>query len=118
MAKNVAASVRARLKNLAKSRGEQVQFVLTRYGIERLLYRLSKSPHADQFVLKGAMLLRLWSDQPYRATRDLDMPRTGDGSFAAILRDIETICATPAEPDAVEFDAGTVRIEAIRAGSQ
>lgn len=61
------------------------------------------------------MLLRVWSDQPYRATRDLDLLRQGDGSFEAIRSDIRTICATLVEPDAVVFDADTLRIEAIRA---
>jgi hypothetical protein len=69
----------------------------------------------ERFVLKGAMLLRLWSDQPYRATRDLDLPRKGDGSFEAIRRDLRAICAVPVEPDAIAFDASKIRIEAIRA---
>ena len=61
------------------------------------------------------MLLRVWSDQPYRATRDLDLLHLGDGSFDAIRDDIRTICLTPVEPDAVVFDTDAVRIEAIRA---
>ena len=116
--RNLPASVAARLLHRARQRGDDYQTLLTSFCLERFLYRLGASEVRDRFVLKGAMLLRLWSDQPYRATRDLDMLRTGDGSFAAILRDFETICATPAEPDAIEFDAGTVRIEAIRAGDE
>ena len=112
--RNLPASVAARLLHRARQRGDDYQTLLTSFCLERFLYRLGASEVRDRFVLKGAMLLRLWSDQPYRATRDLDMLRTGDGSFAAILRDFETICATPA----VEFDAGTVRIEAIRAGDE
>jgi hypothetical protein len=61
------------------------------------------------------MLLRLWSDQPYRATRDLDLLRRGDGSFYAIRADIRTICGVPVEPDAVSFDTAGVEIAAIRA---
>jgi hypothetical protein len=61
------------------------------------------------------MLLRVWSDRPYRATRDLDLLRKGDGSFEAIRDDLRAICAVPVEPDAVEFDDGAIRIEAIRA---
>ena len=68
-----------------------------------------------RFVLKGAMLLRLWSDRPYRATRDLDLLRAGDGSFAAIRADIEAICSTKVEPDAIEFEPATLRIDPIRA---
>jgi hypothetical protein len=58
---------------LARKQGEDFQLVLTRYVIERLLYRLSRSEHGRQFVLKGAMLFRLWGDQPHRPTRDLDL---------------------------------------------
>lgn len=54
--RNIAVSVRARLLNLAKERGEDFQHVLTRYANERLLYRLASSPHTDKFVLKGATL--------------------------------------------------------------
>jgi hypothetical protein len=53
------------------------------------------------------MLLRVWSDQPYRATRDLDLLRRGDGSFGAIRDDIRAVCATLVAPDAVEYDAGS-----------
>jgi hypothetical protein len=61
------------------------------------------------------MLLRLWSDQPYRATRDLDLLRKGDGSFEAIRADLRTICAAPVEQDAVSFDVEAIEIKAIRA---
>lgn len=58
---NVAASVRARLLQLAKQGREDFHYVLTRYGLERLLVRLVRSPHRAAFVLKGAMLFRAWS---------------------------------------------------------
>jgi hypothetical protein len=69
----------------------------------------------DRFVLKGAMLLRLWSDQPYRATRDLDLLRRGDGSFEAIRADLRAIANTPVPEDAVDFNGDRIGIEAIRA---
>ena len=109
------ASVAARLLNRAKQTGDDYQTLLASYCLERFLYRLGASSVRNRFVLKGAMLLRLWSDQPYRATRDLDLLRRGDASFDAIRDDIRTICTTPVEPDAVAFDAEAVRIEAIRA---
>jgi len=87
----------------------------TRFSFERFLHRFGKSEVREGFVLKGAMLLRLWSDQPYRATRDLDLLRRGEGTFDAIQRDLRAICAVPVEPDAVRFDAEAIRIEAIRA---
>jgi hypothetical protein len=112
---NLAASVAARLLNRAKQSGDDYQTLLTGYCFERFLYRLGTSSVRDRFVLKGAMLLRVWSDRPYRATRDLDLLHLGDGSFDAIRDDIRTICVTPVEPDAVVFDADAVRIETIRA---
>ena len=112
---NLPASVAARLLNRAKQTGDVYQTILTSFCFERFLYRLGESEVQERFVLKGAMLLRLWSDQPYRATRDLDLLRKGDGSFEAIRGDIRAICAAPVEPDAVAFDADAIRIEAIRA---
>jgi predicted nucleotidyltransferase component of viral defense system len=71
--RNIAASVRQRLFNLAGERGEDFGLILTRYGLERLLYRLSRSIHGDQIILKGATLFIFWSGQPHRPTRDLDL---------------------------------------------
>jgi len=70
---NVGASVRARLLNLSKQRNEPFELLLTQYALERLLYRLSISKYKEKFVLKGAMLLRHWLDDPHRPTRDLKL---------------------------------------------
>jgi hypothetical protein len=107
--------VAARLLNRAKQTGDVYQTLLTSFCFERFLYRLGISDIRERFVLKGAMLLRLWSDQPYRATRDLDLLRKGDGSFDAVQRDVRAICTAEVEPDAIVFDADSIRIEAIRA---
>ncbi len=112
---NLGASTTAQLLRRARQAGDDVQTLLTRYCLERFLYRLGISDARDRFILKGAMLLRAWSDRPYRATRDLDLLRRGDGTFDAIRNDIRTVIATPAPPDAVSFDADSVRIESIRA---
>lgn len=74
--RNLPASVAARLLNQAKQTGDDYQTLLTSFCFERFLYRLGQSPASERFVLKGARLLRLWSAQPYRATRDLDLLRT------------------------------------------
>lgn len=112
---NLAASVAARLLNLARQTGDDYQLLLTSYCLERFLYRLAVSECRERFVLKGAMLLRLWSDRPYRATLDLDLLRRGDGAFDAIRADLRAIVATPVPTDAVEFDGERIGIEAIRA---
>ena len=70
---DLAASVRARLLQTARDSGEEFQYVLTRYALERLLYRLSRSNEGKNFVLKGAMLFQLWTGTPHRPTRDLDL---------------------------------------------
>jgi nucleotidyltransferase AbiEii toxin of type IV toxin-antitoxin system len=113
--KNLGASVTARLLNRAKQTGDDYQTLLASYCFERLLYRLGASELRDRFVLKGAMLLRLWADQPYRATQDLDLLRRGDGSQDAIRSDIRAIISTPVAPDGVEIDGAHVRVETIRA---
>ncbi|MBS0366317.1 MAG: nucleotidyl transferase AbiEii/AbiGii toxin family protein [Proteobacteria bacterium] len=112
---NLAASVAARLLNRARQTGDDYQTLLTSFCLERFLYRLAVSDRRERFVLKGAMLLRLWSEQPYRATLDLDLLRRGDGSIDSIREDLRAIVATPVPPDAVAFDGEHIRLEAIRA---
>ena len=98
--KDIAASVRQRLLNLARERGEDFGLVLVRYVTERLLYRLGQSPHADRFVVKGAVLFALWSGSPHRSTRDLDLlgfflPFAAGGFFAAAARGGASACPLP-----------------------
>jgi len=69
---NIAASVRQRLLNIAREQEEDSNLILTRYSLERMLYRLSQSEWQDQFLLKGAMLFTFWHDEPHRPTRDAD----------------------------------------------
>lgn len=111
--KNIGASVRARLLNLSKANGQSFDLVLTRFALERLLFRLSQSPHADRFVLKGAMLMMSWFDDPHRGTRDLDLLGFGDPSEAAMLATFRDILAQDAE-DGVMFDPDTLRVDRIR----
>jgi len=71
--RNAGHSVFQRLLNHARIRGEDFNLLLSRYGIERLLYRLSISSHADKFILKGAFLFLVWKGQHYRVTRDANL---------------------------------------------
>ena len=73
MNKNLSASIRARLLNVAKAQGADFNQVLVRFALERILYRLSQSAHADHFLLKGALLFTLWYDMRHRTTRDADL---------------------------------------------
>lgn len=111
--RNLAASVRSRLLALAKSRGEDFTFVLTRYGLERLLYRLGRSPHAEGFVLKGAMLFPLWSGNTHRSTKDLDLLGFGSPEASRLVRVFREVVAIPV-PDGMEFVPDTVKAAPIR----
>ena len=111
--RNIGASVRARLLGISKEKGQNFDLVLTHYAIERLLYRLAQSRHADRFVLKGAMLLMAWFDEPFRGTRDLDLLGYGDPAPDAVL-DLFREVLGQEQPDGVVFDAGTARISRIR----
>jgi predicted nucleotidyltransferase component of viral defense system len=110
-----AASVRARLLNLARQRGEDFQITVRNYLFERFLYRLGRSALRERFVLKGAMLLRLWADQPYRSTLDLDLLAYGSSNTESVSRDIATICNTAVEDDGIIFDSSSLGVEPIRA---
>lgn len=111
---NLADSVRQRLLNLARRQGEDFQVTLNNYFLERFLYRLSRSEVHNRFVLKGALLLRLWAEHPYRATLDLDLLRRGGTDRSLTVADIRSICATAVRPDGVEFDARDLRLVPIR----
>jgi hypothetical protein len=99
----------------SKKTGDDYQTLLTAYVCERFLFRLAVSPVRNAFVLKGAMLLRVWSDHPYRMTRDLDLLRRGDATAEAIRRDIESICRMPVDADGLDLDTTSMQLEPIRA---
>lgn len=108
-------SVQARLVRHAHALGVDCNFVLARYAAERLLYRLSRSPECERFVLKGALLLLAWLGEGLRPTRDADLlarePMDADG----LARLFVALCGAPVEPDGLRFDPGSIRVEPIRA---
>ena len=110
---NIAASLRARLLNIARETKQPFEVLLTRFVLERLLFRLSRSKHADRFVLKGAMLLATWLPHTPRGTRDLDLLGFGDASeqqTLVIFRDVLAMV----DDDGVEFDVDSLQIGPIR----
>ena len=113
MVHDLAASVRARLLNIAKAEQTDFNSVLVRYALERFLYRLGQSAHADHFVLKGAMLFNLWYAMPHRPTRDVDLLGFGPSDLGAIAQAFREI-VTVAAQDGIVFDAASVRVEEIR----
>lgn len=111
---NMAASVRQRLLNLARERGENFDYLLTRYGLERFLYRLANSPHHLGFILKGAMLFLLWGMDEHRPTRDADLLGFGKSDAEALVAIFQEVCRTTVEDDGLEFDPASVQAIAIR----
>jgi hypothetical protein len=109
----LAASIQARLLNRAKSRGEDFNLILTRYALERFLYRLSLVPAREAYWLKGAMLFDLWFDMPHRPTRDADFLGFGPIDMDALADTIREICAVAVD-DGMVFDPGSIAIEEIR----
>ena len=94
MKKDIAASIRARLLNLAKEEGSDFNNLLVRYALERFLFHLSKSNYSEQFLLKSALLFTLWYDMPHRPTRDADLLGFGSsdlGSLESTFREITSI---------------------------
>ena len=113
-AQNVAASVRARLQNVARTNRASFERVLTRYALERLLFRLGESPHKERFVLKGAMLYAAWLDDPFRTTRDLDLLASGQREVERIVKIFAEICAQEVPDDGLTFAAERIAAEPIR----
>ena len=111
----LARSLQARLARHARSIGVDPNLVLTRYAVERFLYRLSRSPYAERFVLKGALLLLVWLGEALRPTRDADLLGFGDFSDEELVNIFREICETPVEADGMAYAGDSVRVEPIRA---
>jgi hypothetical protein len=111
---DLSASVRARLLNKAKAEQQDFNLVLTRYALERLLYRLGRSSHAERFLLKGVLLFDLWFDIPHRPTRDADLLGFGPADIARIKGVFCDLCAACEPDDGIRFQADTVRVLEIR----
>ncbi len=108
MGKGLPVSILARLLTLAKERGDDYNLLLNRFALERLLFRISTSAHANRFLLKGALLFALWYDEPHRPTRDADLLGFGPAdaeSLTAVFRDL----AAMVEDDGIVFDPRSVR---------
>lgn len=108
-----AASIRARLLNQAKARGEDYNLVLTRYAIERFLYRLSLSSARDRLWLKGALLFDLWFGVPHRPTRDADFLGFGEVNAKLLATAIREVCSVAAH-DGMTFDPDSIATERPR----
>ncbi len=111
--KNVAASVRSRLLNKARAEKLDFNLLLTRYALERMLYRLSISKQRDQFLLKGALLFDLWFDVPHRPTHDADFLGFGSAEIPHIESLFREVCQIEVD-DGIVFKAESVKADEIR----
>jgi Nucleotidyl transferase AbiEii toxin, Type IV TA system len=108
-----ASSVRARLLNVAKERGEDFNLTLNRFAVERFLVRLSLSKWRGKFLLKGALLFDLWFDQPHRPTRDADLLGFVPEDESQLRTIVSEICRLELD-DGIRFDERSITIDAIR----
>jgi len=115
---NIAHSVRQRLLNISREKGEDPNLVFIRYALERFLYRLSRSDKAGQFILKGAMLFAVWTGRPHRPTRDLDLLGFGSDSAEGLIRTFQQIIAVEVEPDGLVFEPQSISVSEIREGME
>lgn len=112
--KNLAASIRERLRNRATAEHRPFDEVLAYYAIERFLFRLSKTPHRDHFILKGALMLPLWGATIARPTRDIDLLGRGSPTADQLAAVIADCIAAGVPPDALSFDASSIETREIR----
>ena len=107
-AKNIAASVHQRLLNKAKDSSRPFSEILQHFSIERFIYRLSKSPHADRFVLKGALMFSAWTGSMSRPTMDIDLLGNIENSIDLVVAVFKDACETEVENDGMVFHKDTV----------
>jgi hypothetical protein len=112
--RNMPASIRQRLLNYSTATKTDPNLVLIWYGLERLLYRLSVSGYSDRFVLKGAMLFRLWGGADFRSTKDLDLEGFVQNEAEAVRGVFASICSHPVEDDGLIFETSSVKVAPIR----
>ena len=110
---NIPASVRQRLLNQARSEQRPFNELLQYYAMERFLYRLSQSQHAERFILKGALMLRAWRSPELRPTMDIDMLGRTSNEVASIVTQIRDILAVSVDPDGMVFNPDTIQAESI-----
>lgn len=112
--RDLGASVRQRLLNQSRAQGRPFQEVLQYFAMERFLYRLAKSPFADRFVLKGALLLTAWRAPLSRPTMDIDLAGRTNNQLDHIAELVGAVCEVVAEPDGVEFNRASIEAKRIK----
>jgi len=112
--KNLPASIWGRIVNQAREDSRPVNEVLQYYAIERFLYRLSQSKYSKQFILKGALLFRVWGLPAFRPTRDIDLLGYSVNEVDKLIEIVQNVCELNVIEDGIRFDPSSVRGERIR----
>lgn len=113
--RNIAASVKARLQNIAREGGNTFAELLQLYVMERFLYRLSQSDYADRFILKGALLFAVWKPEyERRTTMDIDLLGFTDNSLDLLEHIARAVCETEVEDDGIQFNLENLRAARIK----
>ncbi|MDP8240714.1 MAG: nucleotidyl transferase AbiEii/AbiGii toxin family protein [Candidatus Hatepunaea meridiana] len=105
---NLPASIHQRLLNKARATKRPFNEVLQYFAMERFLYRLSRSIHVDLFVLKGALMMRVWNASLYRPTMDIDLLGRTDNNIQMLTGIIQDILGTEVESDGLSFDPNSI----------
>ncbi|MFQ5691385.1 MAG: nucleotidyl transferase AbiEii/AbiGii toxin family protein [Gemmatimonadota bacterium] len=111
--KNVAASVRQPLLKEARATGRPFNELLQYFAMERFLYRLPRSPHAERFVLKGALMLATWEVSLTRPTKDIDLLGHVANDTERLVAIVKEVCLQGVEPDGLDFEPSSVVGERI-----
>jgi len=110
---NISSSVRQRLLNRSRDDNRAFNEILQYYAIERFLYRLSLSSHANKYILKGGVLLRAWSSSDFRSTMDIDVLGKTRNEEANIIAQVQDIISIEVVPDGILFDSNSIQTERI-----
>jgi hypothetical protein len=112
--RDLSASVRQRLLNQARAQNRPFQELLQYFGMERFLYRLARSPHADRFILKGALLLTAWRAPMSRPTMDIDLAGRTDNGLDHIKTIVSAVCTLVVDADGIEFNRDSIGVSRIK----
>lgn len=114
MPKGVVASIHQRLLNKAREDERPFDELLQYFAMERFLYRLSQSQYVDRFILKGALLFRVWMVPDSRATRDIDFLAFVDNSIESLSNIVQDVIRTDVLEDGLVFDPGSLEAKRIK----
>ncbi len=111
---NIPASIRQRLANKAKESKRPFEETLQYFAMERFLYRLSQTTHSDAFILKGALLFRVWDTPDTRATKDIDFLANMENTPEAIALVVKDVCEIDDSQDGLVFDVDSIQATTIK----